>query len=283
MPTLLGIDTGGTYTDAVLLDEAEGILATAKSPTTRYDLTVGIRNAVKKLLLPEYPRVNLVSLSSTLATNSVVEGKGSPAGLILIGYSDDLLKDEAFARIRLENPLVNINGGHLISGDEQAPLNQNALKAAIKAHAGEVSAFAVSGYFGVRNPSHELAAKALIKEMTALPVTCGHELTTSLNAPRRAVTALLNARLIPLIYELIHAVKQVLIDFHIHAPLMIVKGDGSLISAETALDRPLETIMSGPAASVVGARYLTGLADALVIDMGGTTSDMAVLKNGTAM
>lgn len=283
MATLLGIDTGGTYTDAVLLNEADGIIAAAKSPTTRYDLTVGIRKAVQKLHLHEHPQVNLVSLSSTLATNAVVEGKGSPACLILIGYSDDLLKDKAFAKIRSENPLVNISGGHMISGDEQAPLDQNALKAAVKAHAGGVSAFAVSGYFGVRNPTHELASKAIIKDLTDLPVTCGHELTTSLNAPRRAMTALLNARLIPLIYELINAVKRVLLDFDIHAPLMIVKGDGSLISAETALDRPLETIMSGPAASVVGARYLTGLSDALVIDMGGTTSDMAVLKNGTAM
>ncbi len=283
MPTLLGIDTGGTYTDAVLLNETDGVLASAKSPTTRHDLTVGIRNAVQKLLLQDHPQISLVSLSSTLATNALVEGKGSPAGLILIGYPENLLADEAFAGVQSKNVLIRIDGGHLISGDEQAPLDHNALKAAVHAHAGNVTAFAVSGYFGVRNPSHELTAKALIKEMTDLPVTCGHELTTSLNAPRRAVTALLNARLIPLIYGLIHAVKKVLLDFHIHAPLMVVKGDGSLISAETALDRPLETILSGPAASVIGAQYLTGLADALVIDMGGTTSDMAVLKNGTIM
>lgn len=283
MPILLGIDTGGTYTDAVLLDEAKGILAKAKSPTTDEDLTIGIRNAVQKLFTHTKPHIHLVSLSSTLATNAVVEGKGSPAGLILIGYDPDILNSDAFEKIRSENPVISIRGGHGISGDEQAPLDKKSLKQAINAHADSVSAFAVSGYFGVRNPSHELSAKALIREMTGLPVTCGHELTTSLDAPRRAQTALLNARLIPLIYKLILSVKRVLADFEIHAPLMIVKGDGSLISSDLALDIPVETILSGPAASVVGARYLTGFQDAVIIDMGGTTSDVAMLKDGSVL
>ncbi len=283
MPILLGIDTGGTFTDAVLLDEENGILATAKSPTTSQDLTVGIKNSLKKLLATGKPHINLVSLSSTLATNAVVEGRGSPAGLILIGYDPDILNTEAFKKIRSENPIIHVQGGHRISGDEQMPLDKKAIKAAINTHAENVSAFAVSGYFGVRNPAHELAAKALIRELTDLPITCGHELTTSLDAPRRAVTTLLNARFIPLIYNLIKAVTKVLADFQINAPLMIVKGDGSLISTKTALDVPIETIMSGPAASVVGAGYLTGRKDAVVIDMGGTTSDMAILKDGTAV
>jgi N-methylhydantoinase A/oxoprolinase/acetone carboxylase beta subunit len=280
MPVLLGIDTGGTYTDAVLLDEEIGILAAAKSPTTRYDLAQGIRHALQKLLSLKKAHVNMVSLSSTLATNAVVEGRGSPAGLILIGYDPDTRDQDVFKKIESENPLILIRGGHKISGDEKAPLDTNALKGAVEKHAGKVSAFAVSGYFSVRNPSHELAAKTVIRQMTDLPVTCGHELTTHLDAPRRAVTALLNARLIPLIYELVHSVLRVMADFKIHAPLMIVKGDGSLVSAETALDIPLETIMSGPAASVVGARYLAGCENALVVDMGGTTSDMALLKDG---
>ncbi|MBC2715418.1 MAG: hydantoinase/oxoprolinase family protein [Desulfobacteraceae bacterium] len=283
MPILLGIDTGGTFTDAVLLDEKNGILATAKSPTTCQDLTVGIKNTLKKLFSPDQPHINLVSLSTTLATNAVVEDRGSSAGLILIGYDPDILDTEVFKKIRPENPIILVRGGHRISGDEQAPLDKKAIKAAINAYADNVRAFAVSGYFGVRNPSHELAAKSLIRKLTDLPITCGHELTSSLDAPRRAVTTLLNARLIPLIYNLINAVTKVLADFEIKAPLMIVKGDGSLISAKAALDVPIETIMSGPAASVVGAGYLTGRPDALVIDMGGTTSDIAVLKGGSAM
>jgi N-methylhydantoinase A/oxoprolinase/acetone carboxylase beta subunit len=281
MPILLGIDTGGTYTDAVLLDEEKGILAAAKAPTTHDDLAIGIRNAIQNIFEHTKPHIHLVSLSSTLATNAVVENKGRSAGLILIGYDSDSLDTDIFKKIRSENPVVCIRGGHRISGNEQTPLDKKGLQEAVKSLSHSVSAFAVSGFFSVRNPSHELAAKAMIREMTGLPVTCGHELTTNLDAPRRAITTLLNARLIPLIHELIHSVEKVLIDFNIHAPLMIVKGDGSLISAKAALDVPIETILSGPAASVVGALYLTGLNEALVIDMGGTTSDMAVIKSGS--
>jgi N-methylhydantoinase A/oxoprolinase/acetone carboxylase beta subunit len=105
-------------------------------------------------------------------------------------------------------------------------------------------------------------------------------LTSKLDAPRRALTAALNARLTPQIRHLIEALSQVLTDESIDAPLMIVKGDGSLMKAEIALEYPVETILSGPAASVVGAGFLTGLEDFVVSDMGGTTTDIAVVSGG---
>ncbi len=111
-----------------------------------------------------------------------------------------------------------------------------------------------------------------------MPVTCGHELTSNLHAPRRALTAALNARLIPYIEQLIASVRQILAEKQIHAPLMVVKGDGSLMDARVAIERPVETILSGPAASVVGARYLCGEGDVLVVDMGGTTTDIALVR-----
>ena len=277
---LIGIDTGGTFTDAVLLDEKKGIVALSKAPTTQHDLTVGIRNSVSGLLKKTSPNVQLVSLSSTLATNAVIEGKGRAAGLILIGYDDDILESELFTSVGEENTFFRVDGGHLISGEEKRPLDKQKIQEFVKENKDRVSAFAVSGYFGVRNPEHELEARSIIRGITPLPVTCGHELTSSLDAPKRALTTLLNARLIPLLYDLIYSVKNVLKEFGIHAPLMIVKGDGSLISSHTALDVPVETILSGPAASVAGARYLTEEKDALIIDMGGTTSDMALLRNG---
>jgi N-methylhydantoinase A/oxoprolinase/acetone carboxylase beta subunit len=280
MPILLGIDTGGTYTDAVLLDVEGGIRGTAKSPTTKNNLTIGIENAVRAVLPDGIPPIQLVSLSSTLATNAIVEGKGNPACLILIGYDPDVLDSEEFKRIQSDNPVVFVKGGHALSGKEREPLDRKGLREAILSNAPLVSAFAVSSYFSVRNSSHELIAKSLVRELTSLPVTCGHELTSHLNAPIRAVTALLNARLIPLMRELIVSVQDVLARLEIHAPLMIVKGDGSLIASEMALDRPIETIVSGPAASMVGARYLSGYENALVIDMGGTTSDIATMRKG---
>ena len=101
-----------------------------------------------------------------------------------------------------------LTGGHLISGEEKNPLNKNKIEEIVRANEAHVSAFAVSGYFSVRNPEHELEAKSIIRKITPLPVTCGHELTSSLDAPKRALTTLLNARLIPLLYELIHSVKE---------------------------------------------------------------------------
>jgi N-methylhydantoinase A/oxoprolinase/acetone carboxylase beta subunit len=132
----------------------------------------------------------------------------------------------------------------------------------------------------VRNPAHEIAARAAVTRLAGLPVTCSHELSARLNGPKRALTALLNARLIGLIARLIVATEAELARRGIEAPLMVVRGDGALMSAAQARERPIETILSGPAASIVGARWLTGEAEALVSDIGGTTTDIAVLRGG---
>lgn len=280
IPILLGIDTGGTYTDAVLLDDKRGVLGKAKALTTRFDLSVGIRGALEALLPDEPPEISAVSLSTTLATNAVVEGQGSPVCLILIGYEPYLLSDAGLEKILNHEDIVFIQGGHTPSGEEQAPLDMNEARQAILAHESRVAAFAVSGYFSVRNPTHELRVQRLVRELTNLPVTCGHELTSQLHAPRRALTVALNARLIPSLRQLIIAVQDTLAGLGIRAPLMVVKGDGSLIDANMALERPVETILSGPAASVVGARHLTNVDNVFVVDMGGTTTDIAALQGG---
>lgn len=280
MALLLGIDTGGTYTDAALFDDARGVLASAKALTTRHDLSIGIRNAIQAVLGPAPQDIRLVSISTTLATNALVEGQGSSIALLLIGYPPDALEMAGLRRALGNDPVAFIAGGHDVYGDEQQPLDLAAARRAILECAPRAAAFAVSGYFSVRNPAHELAVRDLARDLTGLPVTCGHELTRNLNAPRRALTVALNARLISLLQQLILAVRRIMAEQGIHAPLMVVKGDGSLISAEVALQRPVETILSGPAASVVGAHYLSGERDVFVVDMGGTTSDIALLRNG---
>jgi N-methylhydantoinase A/oxoprolinase/acetone carboxylase beta subunit len=281
MAILLGIDTGGTYTDAVLFDsDTDRVLSAAKALTTKYDLSVGIRDALDAVLANSSHDIRLVSLSTTLATNAIVEGQGSPIGLLLLGYPADALDRSRLREALGTDPVVFIDGGHTVSGEEQMPLDVEAVRRAIQAHAARVDAFAVSGYFAVRNPAHELAVRRLIRELTDRPVTCGHELTSNLDAPRRALTSTLNARLIPLLRQLILAVQDMLVERGIRAPLMVVKGDGSLIDAQVALERPVETILSGPAASVVGARHLSGEDDVFVVDMGGTTTDTALLHGG---
>ena len=284
MAILLGIDTGGTYTDAALFEsDTNTILSSAKALTTKHDLAVGIRHSLESVLPDPPPEVRLASLSTTLATNAIVEGQGSPICLLLLGYPTDALDRSRLREALGDDPVVFIGGGHTVSGEEQAPLDLDAARRAIEAHAPRATAFAISGYFAVRNPTHELAIRRLVREMTDLPVTCGHELTSNLDAPRRALTAALNARLIPLLQGLILAVRDMLTERGIHAPVMVVKGDGSLIRAEVALERPVETILSGPAASVVGARHLSGEDDVFVVDMGGTTTDIALLRDGRPM
>ena len=117
-----------------------------------------------------------------------------------------------------------------------------------------------------------------MKELTGKPVSASHQLSAKLNRPKRALTALLNARLIGMVDSLIHRASEQLQNLSIQAPLMVVRGDGALISQDQAHEKPIETILSGPAASIVGARWLTGAWEALVSDIGGTTTDVALLK-----
>jgi N-methylhydantoinase A/oxoprolinase/acetone carboxylase beta subunit len=160
------------------------------------------------------------------------------------------------------------------------PLELAALDAAVAGLAEQVMVFAVAARFATRNAAHEVAARAVIRAVTGRPVTCSHELSAQLNGPKRALTAVLNARLIGMIDRLVGACERHLAAIGVEAPLMVVRGDGALISAAMVRERPIETILSGPAASIVGARWLTGVADALVSDIGGTTTDVALLRGG---
>ena len=276
----LGIDTGGTFTDAVLLDEAKQVIAAAKSLTTRFDLAVGIGGALDKLPQEALNQVTLVSLSTTLTTNSVVEGKGSPVCVLLAGYDAAQIKASGMLELLGAEAIVSLPGGHDAGGNAIALLDEEASKAAIVKHAPRVSAFAISASFAVRNPQHELQLRAWVKQLCDKPVTCGHELASSLGAPRRAMTVALNARMVSHVKALIDSVQRTLALRHIDAPLMIVKGDGTLINAHSALERPVGTVLSGPAASVIGACALSGVQNAIVADMGGTTTDIAVVRNG---
>ncbi len=279
---LLGVDTGGTYTDAVLFSEEHGVVAKAKSLTTRHDLAEGITAAAGSVveqaaIVPS--RVGLVSVSTTLATNALVEGQGGRVALVMIGFDERDVDREGLKKTLGNDPLIHCPGGHDVHGNARE-LDLEPLRSAIKGLAGEVTGFAVAAYFAVRNPAHELAARDLIRDATDLPVTCSHELSSKLGGPRRALTTLLNARLILMIDRLIGATRRFMDGSGIDAPLMVVRGDGALIDSKVAAMRPIETILSGPAASIVGARHMIGLDNAIVSDIGGTTTDIAVLDEG---
>lgn len=272
MSFVLGIDTGGTYTDGVIMNRTnKKIIAKAKALTTRYDLSVGIRNCINNIDFNAFSDISVVSLSTTLATNAIVEGRGCEVGLLMIGFQPD--RDLPVKEIRV------VPGGHDIKGKEKTPLDIEETKAAIESFRGKVDAIAISGYLSVRNPEHELQVQKLVKEILDLPVVCAHHLTRSLGLHERTITAILNARLIPIIKELMLSVKCVLKEKKIDASIMIVKGDGSLMGEDQAEDKPIETLLSGPASSIIGATFLSNIDDALILDMGGTTTDIAIIRN----
>jgi N-methylhydantoinase A/oxoprolinase/acetone carboxylase beta subunit len=282
----IGIDTGGTYTDAVIIEHnSQKILARAKALTTKGELSIGVKEALTTVMqsLPAGAKssaIGLISVSTTLATNAVVEGHGSPIGAFLIGFDSHMVERTGIAKAFPNLPIRMIGGGHDHSGEASVPLDVTALEREAGLLKAEVSAFAVASAFAVRNPEHEKAARDIITRVTGKPVTLSMELTSSLDAPRRALTAVLNARLISRISMLIDAVRLAMGELHISCPLMVVKGDGTLARAENVALKPIETVLSGPAASLVGAKWLSDLDDFIMSDIGGTTTDIGILQAG---
>lgn len=322
----LGIDTGGTFTDAVVYDhDSDQVMAAAKTPTRHEDLYGCVVEAMTSVLAggnrvsadsPSAADIGLVAVSTTLATNALVEGAGRPAGLVAIGF-----EPEALARVGLHAgagampnaatgtslasdsrdrltgslasaPVVMVGGGHGAHGDERVPLDLDELAHALDRIDDSVEAYAVAAQFSVRNAAHELEARDAIRERTGKPVTCSHELSPRLGGPRRAVTTLLNAQLISVTARFTDAIQAAMESLELDARLMVVRGDGSLVSAEFVTQRPIETVLSGPAASVIGARHLAsastqrqGALDAgvLVVDIGGTTTDIAAIRDGAVV
>ncbi len=287
----LGLDTGGTHTDAVIYNpQTRTVAAYAKAETTHHDLSVGIARALEKLAARDWPggreAVTQISLSTTLATNAIAEGVSSRVGLIMMGYDAD---QEAVRQLVQKLPLVEsvfVRGSHDYYGTEEEPLDEEAIEAAVGTLDPHVSAWAVSGFFSVKNPAHELAASRIIRSLSQKPITLGRDLTGEYDAVRRAATAALNAGLVGVINRLLEAVKKAARGCGFKARLMVVKGDGSLVSEDWARDRPIETVVSGPAASLVGAKTLgrglltPGEKDLWVLDIGGTTTDLALVRDG---
>ncbi len=286
---ILGIDTGGTYTDAAVIDAAQHrILASAKAITTKGDLAVGIGEAmaaaVAKLEGSVKPGdIRLVCVSTTLATNAVVEGHGNAAGVILIGFDGAMVAKTGIAQAFPGVPIARVAGGHDHNGDEHQALDERQLQVDIARMAPDVTAFAIASAFAVRNNSHEVRTRELVATLTGKPATLSSELSNALDAPRRALTALLNARLISRITHLLEAVRRAMDGLGIVSGLMVVKGDGTLANAESVALRPIETVLSGPAASLIGARWLSGLSDFIMSDIGGTTTDVGILSGGRPM
>ncbi|NSW51117.1 MAG: hydantoinase/oxoprolinase family protein [Anaerolineae bacterium] len=281
----MGIDTGGTYTDGVLFDpHSRRVLHAEKVLTSHTDLTGCIFTIIDRLLHAlasvEDAQLSLVSLSTTLATNAIAEGKRKPAALLLLGYDPELVARFHFGEHFGTPHYFFVKGRHDLNGVEQEQLDEATIREIVLSIQGEVDAFAVVSYAGARNPAHEQRAAAIIADHCSHPVVQGHHLSQALDSIRRATTASLNASLLANTQAFIRAVEDMLHAHGVECPVMIVRGDGSVAKAAYIRQRPVEIIHSGPATSAIGGLFLAGIGNGLVIDIGGTTTDIALVENG---
>ena len=279
----IGIDTGGTCTDAVLYDYGtETILAEGKAPTTKQDLKIGIANALDQLPAELVKQAQVVSLSTTLATNACIENKGARAKLLMLGFDESMilqLKD-IYAGYGLKDlSLLTVMDAkaegvyaHPFDPDWQL-LSENA-----KTWFSDCACVGIVQKHPRANGGRfEREALKILKSRLSVPVTTSHEISNETDILKTCAGTMLNARLIPLIDEFIRSVHQVLKARSLSVPICIMRSDGTEMTEGMAAQYPVETILSGPSASVVGGSALAGEPDALVVDMGGTTTDIAIV------
>jgi N-methylhydantoinase A/oxoprolinase/acetone carboxylase beta subunit len=288
MSLRIGIDVGGTNTDAVLMDGLT-VVSKIKTPTTP-DVTSGITTALRHVLVSSGTATSAISgvmIGTTHFTNAVVERKrleptaavrlGLPATKALppmVDWPDDLADV-------LGRHTYLCHGGHEFDGREIAPLDPGELRAVGEEISGKgITAIAVSSVFSPVNTAMEEEAARILGE-----VVPGGQVTLSSDIGRvglleRENAAILNACLRSLARETISAFREAIAELGITAPLYITQNDGTLMSADYAEQYPVLTFASGPTNSMRGAAFLSGLKDAMVVDVGGTTSDVGALTHG---
>lgn len=286
----LGVDVGGTHTDGVLLDRAGGIVAKIKTNTTP-DVTSGIEAAINGLLDLSgvaLTRVTHVMLGTTHATNAVLERRGlervavlrigGPATLAippLFGWPEEL-------RATISAGECIVNGGAEFNGDDLADFDGEAVREFLRALPADVHRIAVTSVFSPISSKHEEACAVIIREEKgeSFHISLSHEIG-SLGLLERENATVLNEALVGVAYGVVEAITKALASTGLgHCVVFFAQNDGTLMSVDTVRRLPVLTIGSGPANSIRGAAYLTGLRDAVVVDVGGTSSDIGVLVNG---
>lgn len=271
----IGIDTGGTYTDAVLLDTASRqVVAWQKERTTPHDLSIGVGRALTGLLGQAATPANVTKLavSTTLATNAVVEGRGARVGLFVLGYVRHF-KLPVVANIFLK-------GGHTITGAEEQSLDIESLIDTLPRLSVEVDSYAVCGAMSIKNPTHELVAQEAIRMIDPdKPVFCSHLVSTHPGMLERSATACLHAKLMPLMTDFLASIQRSMQSAGLDCPVTIICGNGRGEALERIAGQAAITMASGPAAT---ARFgaACGQPSALVVDVGGTTTDVCLIRDG---
>ena len=270
----LGIDVGGTFTDAVVVSDGR-IIASAKSPTTHEDLLGGIFRSLDTVLTGLTGTVRRVSLSATIVTNSLVEGKTEPVGLIIIpGPGLDIVP-------LLPAPALVIDGYIDHRGREIAAVDVSSMHRIFSSFP-DHDTFAVSGKFAVRNPKQETEiSKKIVEQPRVCHVTAASAISGSLNFLRRTNSAYFNAAVWKKFNHFAAAVEGALAARAITSSVYILKADGGTMPLSVARNQPVEAVFTGPAASVMGimaAERPQG--DTISLDIGGTTTDIALWRGG---
>ncbi len=273
----VGIDTGGTYTDAALIDTVSGkVIAWNKERTTPHDLSVGVGRALEGLFRQgiKPAEVQCLAVSTTLATNAVVEGRGARVGLFVLG-SVRHFKLPVVASIFLK-------GGHTITGVEDEPLDIEGLVDMLSGLASEVDSYAVCGAMSIKNPTHELVAREAIALIDPKPVFCSHLVSSHPGMRERSATACLHAKLMPLMTDFLASIQRSMLAVGLCCPVTMICGNGKGAALDQIVDQAAITMASGPAATArFGATTgASGQASALVVDVGGTTTDVCLIKDG---
>ncbi|MBD8006317.1 hydantoinase/oxoprolinase N-terminal domain-containing protein [Bacillus norwichensis] len=283
----IGIDVGGTNTDAVILDEDFNVIAETKTPTTE-DVSSGIYKAMKEVINSSnvpLSDIKYAMLGTTHATNAIVERKrlnsiavirlGAPATLAvkpLIGVPDDL-------REKLGKYVYIVQGGHEFDGREIMPLDEQELYLIAEEVKGKVDSVAITSVFSPVSRSHEERAAEIIKEVLGeeLPVSLSCEIG-SVGLLERENATILNASVVNVAKTTINGFVNALREEGIQdARVFLGQNDGTLMSVDYALKYPILTVACGPTNSLRGASYLSGHDNAIVVDVGGTTTDVGVL------
>ena len=280
----LGIDTGGTFTDSVVIDtESMKVLGKAKALTTKENLMRGIVRAMDGIPGDVLAQVEHVALSTTLATNACVEGKGGRAKLVIVGTTPEILRRVNAAGvfgIPYDDVITTEFVGTYDGSDVTMP-DWEALYESSPSFFEEAESFGIASLYALNNGAVvEKDGARFLRERFGKIVVEATSVAVEPNVIGRGATALLNARLVPVIEEFLSAIDAALAERGLSVPVSVVRSDGTLMSEELARIRPVETILSGPAASVTGAQMLVGADESLIVDIGGTTSDMSIVHRG---
>jgi len=272
---IIGLDVGGTHTDVVLLGK-DTLLNEIKVLTDPSDLFNTVLTGLEKITKGiEKKKITRVVLSTTLATNAIVQEKIPRVGMIVSGGPG--IDPEFF---RTGTYYFPVFGSIDHRGREIESIHPHEIQAVSdQLKKNKIQNVGVVSKFSVRNPDHELKIKNILKNSFET-VFLGHQISGNLNFPRRIATTYLNAAAYPIHKEFFNAVKMSLEKKGIQVPIHILKADGGTMSLEASIDFPGQTIFSGPAASVIGSiAFAPGQDESLVLDIGGTSTDMALLIN----